>query len=233
MIAASILRALGQAGDPRFRRVLGLGVLLAVALLAGMGAGFLTFAEWALPETITLPWIGTVGGIDLVLSVGSVLLVIALSVFLMVPVAALFTGFFLDRIVDAVEALHYPALSPARPVGLIEGISEAVRFFLLLVAVNAVGLVVYLVSGPFAPFVFWAVNGFLLGREYFTMVAQRRLGRDGARALRRRHAGAVWLTGALMAAPLSMPVLNLLVPVFGVAAFTHLFHALARGQSAG
>jgi hypothetical protein len=30
-----------------------------------------------------------------------------------------------------------------------------------------------------------------------------------------------------MAAPLSIPVLNLLVPVLGVATFTHLFHRLA------
>ena len=37
-----------------------------------------------------------------------------------------------------------------------------------------------------------------------------------------------WLAGTLMAAPLSIPLVNLLVPVLGVATFTHLFHRLAE-----
>jgi CysZ protein len=31
-----------------------------------------------------------------------------------------------------------------------------------------------------------------------------------------------------MAAPLSIPLINLVIPVLGVATFTHLFHRLAR-----
>jgi uncharacterized protein involved in cysteine biosynthesis len=91
---------------------------------------------------------------------------------------------------------------------------------------NLLALAVYLFAGPLAPVVFWVVNGYLLGREYFTMVAMRRVGRAGARALRRRHAGEIWLAGTLMAAPLSVPLVNLLIPVLGAATFTHLFHRL-------
>jgi uncharacterized protein involved in cysteine biosynthesis len=86
--------------------------------------------------------------------------------------------------------------------------------------------VLYVVSGPLAPIVFWAVNGYLLGREYFTLAAMRHVGREGARALRRRHRGTIWLAGTLMAAPLSLPIVNLLIPVLGAATFTHLFHRL-------
>jgi uncharacterized protein involved in cysteine biosynthesis len=39
--------------------------------------------------------------------------------------------------------------------------------------------------------------------------------------------GKVWLAGILMAAPLSIPLVNLVIPVLGVATFTHLFHRLA------
>jgi uncharacterized protein involved in cysteine biosynthesis len=46
-------------------------------------------------------------------------------------------------------------------------------------------------------------------------------------AMRRRNRGKLWLAGTLMAAPLSIPVVNLLVPVLGVATFTHIFHRLA------
>ena len=34
--------------------------------------------------------------------------------------------------------------------------------------------------------------------------------------------------GALMAAPLSIPLVNLVIPVLGVATFTHMVQRLAR-----
>jgi uncharacterized protein involved in cysteine biosynthesis len=83
------------------------------------------------------------------------------------------------------------------------------------------------VAGPATPLVFWGVNGFLLGREYFTLVAQRRLSPEDAKAMRRRNRWRIWLAGTLMAAPLSLPLVNLVIPVLGVATFTHLFHQLA------
>ncbi len=104
------------------------------------------------------------------------------------------------------------------------------NFFGVILVANILALILYLFAGPFIPLVFWAVNGYLLGREYFTLAAMRHLGRDGARALRKRNAGTLWLAGALMAAPLSIPVVNLLVPVLGAATFTHLFHRL-QGQA--
>jgi uncharacterized protein involved in cysteine biosynthesis len=75
--------------------------------------------------------------------------------------------------------------------------------------------------------IFWLVNGYLLGREYFQLVAARRLGRKGATVLRRRHRGRIWMIGTAMAVPLSLPLVNLVVPIIGVAVFTHQFHRLA------
>ncbi len=51
-------------------------------------------------------------------------------------------------------------------------------------------LVAYLFLAPFALFIFWAVNGFLLGREYAQMVAMRRMSRADARAFRATRTGA-------------------------------------------
>ena len=72
------------------------------------------------------------------------------------------------------------------------------------------------------------MNGYLLGREYFMLVASRRLGRDGARAMRKAYSLRIWAAGVLMAAPLSIPLINLAIPVLGVATFTHMFHRLNR-----
>jgi uncharacterized protein involved in cysteine biosynthesis len=59
-------------------------------------------------------------------------------------------------------------------------------------------------------------------------VALRRLPREEAARLRRRHGLQIWAAGVLMAVPLTVPVVNLLVPVLGAATFTHLFHRVSR-----
>lgn len=228
MMFSDFFRALGQLGDPRFRRVLWLGLALAVALLVGLYAALLWAIQFFSPEMIEIPFVGPVGGLDTLLSWGSILFLLALSVFLMTPVAALFTGLFLEDVVQAVEDRHYPTLPPVPRLKLSDTLIDGVNFFAFLVFVNLVALLLYPLAGPFIPVVFWAVNGLLLGREYFTLVAMRRLGRQGAKALRRRHAAQIWLAGTLMAAPLSVPLVNLLIPVLGAATFTHLFHRLNR-----
>lgn len=226
MIFGDFLKALGQLSDPRFRRVMLLGVLLSIALLVGIYAAFLALIQWATPDSIDIPFVGPVGGLGTLLSWGSALFMIGLSVFLMVPVASAFTGLFLEDVAQAVEDRHYPGQPHVARVPFVDSLVETVNFFALLVGVNVLALVLYGFAGPFIPVVFWVVNGFLLGREYFTMVATRRLGRAGAKALRRRYGGQIWIAGSLMAAPLSLPLINLLIPVLGAATFTHLFHRL-------
>ncbi len=230
MIFSDFGKALGQIGDPRFRRVLLLGLALTIALLIGVYAGTLALIEWFAPASVEIPFVGPVGGLDTLLSIGSVLLITGLSVFLMMPVAALFSGLFMEDVVQAVEDRHYAALPPAPRLKLSDSLIDALNFFGLLIAANLLALALYPFAGPLIPVVFWAVNGFLLGREYFTLVAMRRLGRQGAKALRRRHSAAIWIAGTLMAAPLSIPLLNLVIPVLGVATFTHMFHRLNRAQ---
>lgn len=229
-IATSFLAALGQIGDPSFTRVLALGVGLTVALLVSFTAVVLWALNWLLPETLTLPLIGAVGWLDDLASGASVLAILALSVFVMVPVASAFSSFFLDDVTDAVEAKHYPDLSPAARLGFWESVGEGANFLAVLILANVAAFAAYLLLAPLAPLIFLALNGFLLGREYFQLIAARRLGREGARALRRRHAVTIWLAGALMALPLLIPVVNLLVPVIGAATFTHLYHRLPKGD---
>lgn len=232
VIFSSFFMALGQMGDPRFRRVMFLGVLLALALLAGIYAGFLWLIESFAPGSVDIPFVGPVGGIDTLLGWGSLLLMLGLSVFLMVPVASAFSGLFLEDIADAVEDKHYPGLPEVPPLRLADTFVDSLNFLGLLIAANVLALFLYAIAGPLIPVVFWALNGWLLGREYFTLVAMRRLGRDGAKALRSQNAGRIWLAGALMAAPLSIPLVNLVIPVLGVATFAHLFHRLTGTSAA-
>lgn len=197
-----------------------IGLLIAVSL----GVGFLL--QLVLPDSFSLPWVGEITFLDELLSIAAVPAILALSPFLMFPVAALFIGFFLDEIAGAVERRHYPTLPPAQGIGIDEALLDGLKFAGVFLAVNAVAFVIYVLVPPLAPFIFWIVNGYLLGREYFSQVALRRLPPKDAHALRRKYRLRVWFAGVLMAIPLSVPLLNLIIPILGVATFTHQFQRL-------
>ncbi len=232
MILGDLWRALAQFGDPRFQSVLWRGIGLTLVLLAGLGWAAVWALDQLLPAHVTLPWIGAVGGIHLLAGGAAILALLALSVVLMVPVAAAFTSLFLDEVAEAVEARHYPGLAPARSQGWGELIGEAARLAGLSLAVNLAALLAYLISGPFAPLLFWALNGYLIGRDFAQGAASRRLPAREARALVRRNLGQVWGFGVLLAVPLTVPLVNLCVPVLGAAAFTHLIRRLSSETSA-
>jgi len=153
-----------------------------------------------------------------------------LSAFLMFPVASLVIGFFVEDIADAVEAKHYPNLPPAESLPFTEIMIDATKFLGIMVLANLLALIIYFASTLLAPVIFWIVNGFLLGREYFQLVAARRIGMAAANKLRKKHFMEIWIAGIFMAIPLSIPVVNLVVPLLGVAVFTHQFHRI-QGRS--
>lgn len=226
LILSSFSRALGQIGDKRFLRVLLIGVGLTLLLLIAAYAGLLWLIELLLGPETWIPILGEVTWVDDLASGASLLLMLVLSIFLMVPVASAITSMFLEEVAGAVEAKHYPALVPAAPIGFWDGLRDTLNFLGVLIAANLMAIVLYIIFTPFALLIFWALNGFLLGREYFTLAAMRREGRAGAKRLRSKHAAKIWLAGVLMAAPLSIPLVNLFIPILGAATFTHIYHGL-------
>lgn len=226
MIFSDFLKALMQLSDRRFRRVLWLGIALSVALLFGCYALLLWVVDTLDPGSISLPGIGPVTWLGDLLSWGSLFLMLFLSMFLMIPVASAITSLFLDDVAQAVEDEHYPNLPVPPPIGLGDALRDTVNFLGILIGANVLAIFLYVLFPFLALFIFFALNGFLLGQEYFQIAAMRREGRQGAKAMRRRHRGTIWVAGCLMAVPLAIPLVNLLVPVLGAATFTHLYHRL-------
>lgn len=229
-----IAKALGQFTDPRI-----LGVLIKSVIWSVVAFMVLFVPVWGLTSLID----GLVGGwlgIDFDGWLGGALSFLAAGLWvwmasiLMFPIAAIIAGFYMNDIASAVDARHYPDLGPPREAGVREAVGTAIGFTLALVGVNLLALMIYPFIGPLSPLLFWAVNGYLLGREYFEVVAARRVPPAEMKALRRNATGQIWLLGILMVLPLTVPILNLLIPVLGVAAFSHFFHRIqAPGASAG
>ena len=226
MILSDFMKAVGQLSDPRFRRVFLLGIGLTVALLFAGYAGLLWLVQALTDKPITLPIVGEVTWLGDLLSWGSLFFMIVLSAFIMVPVASAITSLFLEDVAAAVEARHYPQMPPAASVGFGDGVRDTVNFLGVLIGANLAALVLYVFLPIAAPVIFYGLNGFLLGREYFQIAAMRREGREGAKRLRQKHIGQIWIAGVLMALPLTVPLVNLLVPILGAATFTHLYHRL-------
>lgn len=231
IILNAFFSALGQIGDPKFRSVLLRGVGLTILLLIAACAGAIWLITGVSGREISLPFVGAVPWLNDVLGYSGIVLVLILPVFLMVPVASAMTSVFLDEVAQAVEDRHYPSLPPVGRVPVSEAVMDSLGFLGVLIVANLLALILYAIFTPFAPFIFWAMNGFLLGREYFTLAAMRRVGREQARKLRARHSATIWLAGTLMAIPLSVPLVNLVIPIIGAATFTHIYHALS-GQKA-
>lgn len=226
LIFKSFFLALSQLGDPRFRRVLGLGIILTFALLIASYAGLLWVLDLLVGEDAYVPVIGQVTWLDDLLSFSSFIFMFILSIFLMVPVASAITSMFLDDVAQAVEDRHYPNLPAVDPVPFSDALRDTLYFLGVLIIANLLAFILYAFFSALAVFIFWGLNGFLLGREYFQLAAMRRLGRQGAAALRKKNKGTIWLAGILMAVPLSIPLVNLLIPIVGAATFTHLFHQI-------
>ncbi|MBC7131864.1 MAG: EI24 domain-containing protein [Roseovarius sp.] len=233
MILSAFLRTLGQIGDPRFRKVVLLGVGLTLALLVAAYAGVLWLIRATVGDTTVLPLIGEVTWLGDLLGGASLLLMLALSAFLMVPVASAITSLFLDDVAQAVEDRHYRALPAARPVPFGEALRDTVNFLGVIIGANLLALILYAIFAPFALFIFWGLNGYLLGMEYFTLAAMRHEGRAAAHRLRRENRLTIWAAGVLMAMPLSLPLVNLVIPVLGAATFTHIYHAIRQRAPSG
>lgn len=231
-IRQALLLALRQLADRRIIAVLLLSLVIALVLTGPFMLIFVIIAailDWILPASLTLPWIGQVGFLGVFTNGLASKTSWVFWTYVMSPVAVAIIGALLDWIVDAVEARHYPDLPVVRRRSIAQIVGYGAKFLFLMLGVSLAALIVSFFSGIGAPLVFVLANGYLIGREYFETVALRRVSEAEAAVLTRRRLPVLWLLGSLLALALSVPFVNLVVPLVGVAAFTHLYHG--RGPS--
>ena len=104
----------------------------------------------------------------------------------------------------------------------------------MTLALNLLALPFYLLTFWFPPFalaIFYCLNGYLLSREYYELVALRRLDTAAAVALRKANKQRLFLAGVIITFLFTIPIVNLFAPVIGVAAMAHVFRSLHRGET--
>ena len=235
-LTASLALGARALADPRILRVLAKSVFVSLALLAmlGIGAWYAldwSFAAYGLTDEAFAGSSGLRAALSFVLA--ALLLLIAWRVIAMAVI-----NVFADDIVAAVEARFYPgAAASVRHIPMAEQVRLAAKGGLKALLANLVALplaLILLISGIGPFLVFFIVNTVLLGRELQDMVWLRHVApaerRSAAAPLNRAQRLAL---GGVTAALLSVPFVNLIAPVFGASAATHLVHRRLAHPSTG
>ncbi len=234
----ALLLAVRQSLDPAFRSV----------FLRSFLASVVTFIVLWIACWFALDWLGAVlhdwlqnsdtsgwltSALLWLFSAGGLAAVLVASFFLFPAVMLLTMSFLLDDIAAAVEQRHYPGLPAARGQPWGEIIGGGLVFAGITLALNLVALPFYialLFIPPLNLLVFYLLNGYLLGREYFELVAVRRVELTQSNALRRTHRGKLLVAGMIIAFLLTLPLINLFTPIIATAFMLHVFQRLPAQQ---
>ena len=219
-------KAIAQLPDPALKRV----VLRSMAGAAGIFA-LLCGGAWLAVLRLNVTDIPL---LNAAVDVLGALAVLALAIILYPAAVSALIGLYLEEVARAVERKHYPQAPSPRAQGVAEAALGGLRFALVAIAVNLLALPLYLALifvPPLNLFVFYGVNGYLVGREYFELAASRRLPPEGVRELRRANRVRVFLAGGLTAFLLTVPIVNLAAPIIGTAAMVHILERLRRARA--
>jgi len=143
-------------------------------------------------------------------------------------VAAL-VSVFLEDVANAVEARHYKDIGAPQTLGPLKLASTSLRLIGLTVMLNLLILPLYLIPGLNLA-LYYCLNGYLLSREYFDVVALKHLSPSAAADMRRQCRARLWLAGGATTFILTVPVVNMIAPVIGTGAMVHMFHEINGGR---
>ena len=198
--------------------VVGIGLNRVLVWLAGVAQGW---AEQTLGVTTNMP----VSALAWVLSFAATVGIVVGSVLLMPAVTALVASLFVDEIGAEVERSHYPDEPVGKDLPILRAVYEGTKTALLAIMIYLAALPFWLLAGAGAV-IFFLCTAFLLGREYFLLAAMRFRSPTEARQLRRMHQGTLFIAGLFIAAFVSIPILNLATPIFGMAFMVHMHKRL-------
>jgi len=223
---AALAKAFAQLDDPRLQHIVLWSVGLALGVLLALGV-----VLWVVIVQLHL---FSLGWLESLLEWGSALAIAVLLILLFPAAVSATIGLFLEAVAAAVERRHYPELPPPRTQPMREAVVAGLKFALVAILLNVAVMPLYLV-GIFLPplnfFVFYGLNGYLLGREYYETVALRRLEAGSAREVRRRNSGRIFLSGVVITVMLTVPLLNLIAPVIATAFMVHIFESIRRKEA--
>lgn len=228
-------KAIGQLPTPEFRRIVWRSVILSIVVFVLLAA----LVWWVLSGIVLfsagegwLGWLADFGNraAGWIAGIAGWASFSWLSWLLFPAVVSMFVGVFLEDVASAVEARHYRGDAPGTDLPMGRALWVSIKLTVLLVTLNLLVLPLYLIFifiPILNPFVFYALNGYLLSREYFDLVALRHHDEEVVYLLRRRYRWRLFAAGVVIAFLLTVPVVNLVASIVGVAAMVHIYKSVS------
>jgi CysZ protein len=233
MIEAAV-KALEEILSPPMRSILWRSIGLALVLITVLSIGLQRLLSWLATsgESWAEAGLGPAAHMPLyvlswIVSVAAGLGIVFGAILLMPAITSLVASFFVDEIADHVEREHYPAEPPGVALPLALATHQGIKTALLTILVYLIALPFVFVAGV-GFIAFFIATAWLLGREYFQLAAMRFRSPEEAKAMRRDNAATIFTAGLIIAAFVSIPVVNLATPLFGMAFMVHM-HKLLSG----
>jgi len=232
MLDAAV-KALSQMLSPPMRSILwrsiGVALVLIVVLAIGLQrllSWFATYGEVWLEGLLGPSWHSSLEVFAWIISIAAGLGAVFGSVFLMPAITSLVASLFVDDVAEIVEREYYPAERPGTALPFSQAIYEGIKTGLLTILVYLIALpFVFLAGAGFL--IFFLATAWLLGREYFELAAMRFRSPEEAKAMRRDNAATIFTAGLIIAAFVSIPIVNLATPIFGMAFMVHMHKRLS------
>jgi CysZ protein len=220
-MVAVLLKTLRTIGKPYFWTMLLLSLVVTAVTfgLLFVAVGYLLGAT----AFVSIGWLDTI--LDWTTGLGTGIL----AWFLFPALLPLVASLFLEQIAGRIERREYDLAPPPSLPFLPEAIG-GLKFAGLSLSLNLLALPFYLIPVLF-PFIYYGLNSYLLGRDFFETVAGRHMGRKAAHRLRREHRLSVLLSGLIMAVAATLPFVALFAPFFGVALSVHLVRSVMTTPS--
>jgi uncharacterized protein involved in cysteine biosynthesis len=235
MLDAAI-KALSQMLSPPMRSILWRSIGLALVLITVLAIGLQRLLSWL--ATSGEGWAEAVLGpgfhtpLDVlawIISIAAGFGVVLGGIFLMPAITSLIASLFVDEIGELVEHEYYPTEHPGVALPISLAATEGIKTALLTILVYLIALPFVFVAG--AGFIaFFIATAWLLGKQYFEFAAMRFRPAPEAKLMRRDNAATVFTAGMLIAAFVSIPVVNLATPLFGMALMVHLHKRLSGSR---
>lgn len=220
----SFLQLFSPSFRPLIWRILGFTLLFMLLVWGAIRKAFFVFL-WPLIAQIfpDMPsWMGWMSfAFIITFSIGLAVLL----TFFIASFSSFVGGFFIDKAMGNVEKENYPQKPQGVDLSLTRAFQISLYFFVLSLVGNLIALFSLFFPGLHLV-IFYGINGYILGRQYFLFAAERFLNKKQAHLSYQNNRFTVFLAGLIITIFLSIPLLNLTTPLFAAIFMAHLYQSL-------
>lgn len=167
------------------------------------------------------------------------IMVFVCSLFMLPAVISSFSELFSESIIKQTQQDYFPTAPTPTPASTFDSILYSLSFsgksafytigmmfgyVVILPFFLIPGLNIFLIL--FSSFILYGVNAYFLGKGYFDTVAMRHISSDDSTTLWKENKVILLLAGFIISFLYTIPIINLVTPIFAFSLMTQLFYKL-------